>query len=122
MAIDFAQVKEYLNLIASKGANPAGSRHGVFWDVNYDAFITGLVPNKHCLGQNVPIIDPVDKKNSAFYQILKGRWCSMPQMPLGGPHVTEADYTVTLASGAVITGTQVLQDIEDWLAAGAPEH
>jgi hypothetical protein len=123
MAINFDRVVEYLDKIGGQAVNkPANARHGVFWDVKYQAFMTGTVPNKHCLGQNVPIIDPVNMVNSAFYQILKGRWCNMPQMPFGGPLVTEANYSITLDDGTVVTGQQVLQDLEEWLAAGAPEN
>jgi hypothetical protein len=126
MPINFARVKEYLDQIGQQANNdPANSGHGVFWNVNYTAFMTGVVPSKQCLGHPVPIIDPVNKVNSAFYQILKGTWCSMPQMPQmprGGPFVTDPGYSVTLTDGTVVSGDQLLKDIEEWLAAGAPEN
>jgi hypothetical protein len=121
--INFARVQEYLDKIGEQANNnPADSGHKLFWDVKYDAFISGLVPGKHCLGNNVPILDPVNKVNSAFYQILKGPWCSMVQMPKGGPYATDNGYTITLNDGSVVTGEQLLKDIEEWLAAGAPEN
>jgi hypothetical protein len=123
MPINFAKVQEYLDKIGQQANNnPANSGHGVFWSVKYAAFITGVVPGKHCMAHNVPIIDPVKSINSAFYQILKGPWCSMPQMPKGGPFATDAGYTITLNDGSVVTGDQLLKDIEEWLAAGAPEN
>jgi hypothetical protein len=123
MTITFSRLKEYLNAIAHKAhLDPASSRHGVFWNTSYEAFMTGIVPNKHCEGQVVPIIDPVNKVNSAFNQILRGSWCAMPQMPKTGPFVTDSGYFVVLADGTRVEGSQILADIQDWLAAGAPEN
>jgi hypothetical protein len=123
MAITFARLQEYLNKIGDKATlDPANSRHGVFWNGTYQAFMNGVVPKKTCNGQPVPIIDPVNKANSAFYQILRAGWCDMPQMPKTGPFVTDANYSITLADGTKVTGTQILKDIQDWLNAGAPEN
>jgi hypothetical protein len=126
MAITFARVQEYLNKIGDQAnLDPANAGHGVFWNGTYQAFISGVVPNKTCNGQPVPIIDPVNKVNSAFYQILRGPWCTnpaMPQMPKTGPFVTDPGYSITLGDGTNVSGTQILQDIQNWLAAGAPEH
>ncbi|MDA9406902.1 hypothetical protein [Bradyrhizobium sp. CCBAU 45384] len=126
MAITFVRLQEYLDKIAAKGnLDPADSGHGVFWEGTYQAFLSGVVPNKHCGGHAVPIVDPNNKVNSAFYQILKAGWCTspaMPQMPRTGPFVTDAGYSITLSDNTVVTGAQILQDIEDWLKAGAPEH
>lgn len=123
MAITFKQVQEYLNAI-SRNANldPTNSRHGAFWNQTYQQFISGSVPSKTCDGNPVPIIDPVDKLNSAFYQILFAGWCGMPQMPKTGPFITSADYSVTLSDGAVITGDQIAKNIREWLQSGAPEN
>jgi hypothetical protein len=123
MAITFKQLQEYLNAIAAKAnLDPANSLHGVFWNTTYDAFMTGTVPNKHCNGQAVPIIDPVNKANSAFNQILRGPWCGMPQMPKTGPFVTAPNYFAKLSDGSQVSGAKILQDIQEWLDAGAPEH
>jgi hypothetical protein len=122
MAITFRRLQEYLNAIAAHAnLDAANSAHGVFWNTTYDAFKNGVVPHKRCGGQPVPILDPVDKVNSAFAQILRGGWCGMPQMPKTGPFATDPGYSVTLADGSTVTGQQILNDIYDWLAAGAPE-
>jgi hypothetical protein len=123
MAITFSRLQEYLTKIGEKAnLNPANALHGVFWNTTYDAFVTGVVPNKHCNGQVVPIIDPNNRANSAFYLILRAGWCSMPQMPKTGPYVTDANYSITLSDGTKVTGVKILQDILDWLNAGAPEN
>jgi hypothetical protein len=123
MAITFVRFQEYLNKVADNAnLDPANSGHGVFWNTTYQAFITGTVPNKQCNGQAVPIIDPVNKTNSAFNQILRGAWCNMPQMPKTGPYITDANYSITLDDGTKVSGTKILQDIQDWLSAGAPEN
>ncbi len=123
MAITFARLQEYLTAISAKAnLDPANSRHGVFWNTTYHAFITGTVPNKQCKGQAVPIVDTANKANSAFNQILRAGWCGMPQMPKTGPFPTDVGYSVTLSDGSIVTGTQILQDIQEWLEAGAPEN
>ena len=123
MAITFVRLQEYLNKVAQKANLDAGNaRHGVFWNTTYNQFLAGAVPNKHCNGQIVPIIDPINKLNSAFYLILQQGWCSMPQMPKTGPFVTDVNYSITLNDGTVVSGAKILQDVHDWLAAGAPEN
>jgi hypothetical protein len=126
MAITFSRLKQYLDAIAAKGnLDPSDSGHGVFWNTDYASFVKGFVPSKKCGGQPVPIIKQPDAVNSAFLQILQGTWCTapaMPQMPKTGPFVTDAGYSVTLADGTAVTGETILQDIHDWLAAGAPEN
>jgi hypothetical protein len=123
MTITFTRLQDYLNAIARRAnLDPANSRHRIFWNTSYQAFMTGVVPNKHCNGQVVPIIDPVNKIDSAFHQILRGPWCGMPQMPKTGPFVTDPGYFITLADGSRVEGTTILADIQDWLEAGAPEN
>jgi hypothetical protein len=109
VAITFSRLQEYLTAIAAKAnLDVANSRHGVFWNGSYQAFITGIVPNKHCNGQVVPIIDPENKSNSGFNQILRGSWCGMPQMPKTGPFVTDPDYFVILADGTRVDGNTIV--------------
>jgi len=123
MAITFERLKEYLNAVARRAnLDVNNSRHGVFWNTSYQAFMTGIVPNKHCNGQVVPIIDPANKVDSAFNQILRGPWCGMPQMPKTGPFVTDAGYSVTLPDGTRVDGEKILADIQEWLEWGAPEN
>jgi hypothetical protein len=124
MAITFARLKDYLTGIGQQAnLDPANARHGVFWNTDYLSFKNGVVPNKSCDNKPVPILNQADLKNSAFFLILQGGWCTnppMPQMPKGGPDVKT--MTLTLPDGTVIDGNQVLKDIGDWLSAGAPEN
>jgi hypothetical protein len=123
MAITFVKVQEYFNKIAEKAhLDPANSGHGVFWNTTYQNFVAGQIPNKRCNSQPIPIIDPLHKAQSAFYQILQGGWCSMPQMPKTGPFITDEGYSITLGDGSSITGKEILKDLKDWLEADAPEH
>lgn len=123
MAINYRQVQSYLDAIAAKANLDAGNaRHGVFWHRSYADFMNGTVPNKQCNGKPVPIIDPNNRLDSAFYKILQAGWCGMPQMPKTGPFVTDGGYLVKLADGTEVSGARIIQDIRDWLAAGAPEN
>ncbi|HEV7879747.1 hypothetical protein [Bradyrhizobium sp.] len=123
MAITFLRFKEYLDKIDAQGFSSAGdSGHGFFWQIDYNSFITGTVPNKQCEGKPVPLIDPNNKLDTAFFQILQGQWCAKPQMPKTGPFVTDANYKITLNDGTEISGQKILDDIKEWLRAGAPEN
>jgi hypothetical protein len=123
MAITFSRLQSYLTAIAAKAnLDAANSRHRVFWNTSYQGFMTGNVPSKTCNGQPVPIIDQANKPNSAFNQILRAGWCGMPQMPKTGPYATDKGYTVTLSDKTTVTGDKILQDIQEWLEAGAPEN
>jgi len=123
MAITFTKLKDYLEAIANAGnLDASDSGHGRFWNTDYASFVSGTVPSKHCGGQPVPIINQPDKVNSAFFLILQAAWCTMPQMPRTGPFATDPNYTVNLLDGTAVPGTKILQDIHDWLAAGAPEN
>jgi hypothetical protein len=123
MAMTYAKVQQYLDAIAAKAnLDASNAGHGVFWHVSYYDFVNGSIPHKQCDGRAVPIIDPNDKTQSAFFLILKAGWCGMPQMPRTGPFITGSTYSVTLSDGSVIAGDKLLQDIHDWLAAGALEN
>jgi hypothetical protein len=123
MAITFIRLQSYLTAIAAKAnGDAANSGHGVFWNTTYQVFITANVPSKTCNGQPVPIVNQADKPNSAFNLILRAGWCGKPQMPKTGPYLTDKGYTVKLSDGTIITGQQILDDIQNWLVAGAPEN
>lgn len=123
MPISFSQLQAYLDAIAVKANLDVGnSRHGVFWRVPHADFVGGYIPNKLCNGQPIPIIDNQQPENSAFFVILKSTFCSMPKMPKTGPFISDAGYAVALSDGTTVTGLQIINDIEDWLRAGSPEH
>jgi hypothetical protein len=119
----FARVQAYLDAIANK-ANLSidGSPHGTFWKVSYQQFVQGLVPGVKCNGQDIPLINAASPLQTAFRLILGGDFCKKGQMPDGGPFVTDAGYSVTLADGSQVTGQQILADIDSWLRNGFPEN
>jgi hypothetical protein len=131
MPITFARLQDYLDSIVRKAeGNLAAAPHRRFW-VTHEALTQRPLPRVKCQGQEifpVKFLDgkrtQVDADNSPLYIILtdsKG-FCEKPQMPPGGPFITDASYSLTLSDGTVVTGDQVKQDIHDWLAAGAPNN
>jgi hypothetical protein len=131
MTVAFARLQEYLDLIVSTaGANIANSPHKRFWST-WQTLTQQALPRPKCNGQDIyPVkyIDAQDKTvdadNSPLYVILTNAtgFCGKPQMPAGGPYITDAGYTLTLSDNSVVTGAQVAQDIHDWLSAGAPNN
>lgn len=130
MTIKFTRLQEYLDLIVFKeGGNIGGSPHKRFWST-YQNLTTQPIPQPKCQGQNIYPIKytdiartKVDADNSPLYVILSNNsgFCAKPQMPPGGPYITDAGYSIALSDGSVVTGAQILTDIHDWLAVGAPD-
>jgi hypothetical protein len=124
MATTFADIQSILDAIAAQNGGISGSPHGVFWrlsgnhDLDYNAFIKGQVPVV-----DLPIIDPTDPKNSNFFVILTNPdgLQAIPQMPAGGPFVTDAGYQATLSNGKTLSGQEIQETIADWLANGFPK-
>jgi hypothetical protein len=118
MATIFADIQSILDAIAKKNGHIDDSPHGVFWrqtgdyDSDYTSFTTGNVPNV----DSVPIIDPSDPINSNFYVILTNSdgVQGFPQMPAGGPYITDPGYQATL-NGQTLTGQQIQETIANWL-------
>jgi hypothetical protein len=119
--IGLARVKEYLNAIAGVRGGISTSPHRRFWNLNYQAFVDGEVPNVVRDGQPVPIIKKIDPLQSPFFLILQSDWCNLPQMPTGGPFITEADFEVDLPDRAALTGLEIQTDLATWLTNGYPE-
>jgi hypothetical protein len=129
MTISFSRLQEYLDVIvANEGGNIGASPHKRFWST-YQSLTSQPIPQPKCQGQAIyPIkyVDAartqVDADNSPLYVILSKNtgFCGKVQMPPGGPYVTDANYSISLADGSIVTGVQILNDIHDWLAAGAP--
>ena len=128
MPISYAKVTSYLDAIAAKGnLDVANSPHGQFWSgMTRDQFVTGTVPGVLCHGAPIPIVDqsnlPASAANSAILLILTQMTgvCNKGQMPKTGPFITDQNYTVTLADGSIVSGTQIQNDILDWLNHGFP--
>ena len=134
--ITFSIIQSYLNAILTKANGDIdASPHKRFWDTDYVTFRDGVIPggaDTSCEGNPVPIINKENPVETAFYLILKGRFCDMPRMPFGGEFafknqpdgsVSTPTYDVTLPDGTVAqkTGVQILADIEEWLTNGYPE-
>jgi hypothetical protein len=121
--IKFADVKKYLDAIADlnkatgNGDVDANSPHGRFWQKDYSAFINGNVDN---LG--IPIINKADPVKSMFFVLLTtpGRSGGFPQMPAGGPYVTDTGYQVTI-DGKKVTGLEITDNLRNWLSNDYPE-
>jgi hypothetical protein len=128
--ITFSDIKIYLDAILNK-TGLVGNPHQSFWNIPYIDFVTGNIPHVKCNGNPIPIInrtiDPVtgkpDPLKSPFYLILidPNGFCEKPQMPAGGPFITEANYQITLPDGNVLTGQQIQDNIKSWLSNGFPE-
>jgi hypothetical protein len=123
----FADIQNILDAIAAAdNGNPlSGAPHNTdsgspFWrqtgnpQSDYTAFTTGDVPN---FGD--PIMDTSSPLNSIFYQMLMGTGPG-PQMPLGGPYITDAGYSVSV-NGTNMTGQQIITAIQTWLNNGFPQ-
>jgi hypothetical protein len=120
--IGFARVKDYLNAIADAHGSISASPHRRFWNLGYQAFVAGDVPNVACNGQPVPIINKSDPSQSPFFLILQSDWCNLPQMPAGGPFITDADFEVDRPDGSAVTGSEIQADLAAWLVNGFPEE
>jgi len=123
--VAYATIQDYLDAIAD---NPAckgsidNSSHGRFWSVDYRQFVSGTVPNEDCGGLAIAITD-LDPNKCPFYQALKNPagWCSLGQMPLQGPFITDSGFTVTLKDGSAISGPDIDANIVWWLTNKMPE-
>ena len=125
--IVFADIKSYLDAIADNVVgNTDESPHKRFWNVTYAEFVNGNIPgvtssgSPIAAGQSIPIINKADPKNSSFFAILKGSFAGKPQMPDGGPLITDQGFQVTVG-GKTVTGTEIQANIQSWLENGFPE-
>jgi hypothetical protein len=131
----FADIQAYLDAIADNPddiSDVGGSRHRRFWQVSYQQFITGIVPNEICNNAPIPILnkDPtqpnVDPAHCPLFQALTNPsgWCTpvgLGQMPKNGPFITDANYSVTLKNNTTISGQDIIANIRWWLTNGLPE-
>lgn len=93
------QVRAILNRLADQnGGSPRHSGKGHFWNLPRDQFIAGPIYGK------TPVV-PGDPGQSFLIKILKGPADGFAGMPLGGPHISDADLTF----------------ITQWITDGAPD-
>ena len=116
--ISFKDVQAYLDAIAAKNGAIDDSPHGAFWQTDYNTFTTGTVPNV-----GVPIMNAAVPLQSPFFVILTdpAGFQGIPQMPGGGPFITDAGYQVVLANGKTITGADIIANLKSWLGSGFPQ-
>jgi hypothetical protein len=124
--VTYADIQAYLEAIANNPNNNRdtdSSGHGRFWNVPYNQFINGTVPNEDCNGNAIRIVDP-DPAKCPLYQALKGAtgWCNSGQMPMKGPYITAPGYCVKLADGTNVSGAEIDANLVWWLTIGMPEH
>jgi hypothetical protein len=138
----YSDIIMYLDAIADNsnaGITPPNQPpHGYWWHVGqiesnaplaYNDFVTGTVfAVTDSNGKPVPIIGidskQTDPLQSTFYILLTtpGGNGTFPQMPKGGPYITDANFgTVTLSNGDIVTGAQMAMNIKTWLGNKYPE-
>jgi hypothetical protein len=123
--ITYPDIQMYLEGIANNPANNRdvdNSNHLRFWNVSYQSFISGTVPNENCNGNPIRIVNK-DPAQCPFYQALKNPtgWCTLGQMPKRGPFITDDGYTVKLSNGTSISGADIDANIVWWLTNNMPE-
>jgi len=131
MAVSYARIQEYLDKILAKDTTGSidESPHKVFWKVDRDTFVKQSVPHVSCNGKPMPVVKVGDSANSPLYLVLisdgaSGAACKKPQMPAGdpgGPFITDPGYQITLGDNTTVTGSQIQQDVKDWIDSGCPE-
>jgi hypothetical protein len=131
MPTKYTDIIKYLDAIANNANGDVGSAPHQYWwhvgaDINqaplaYNDFVTGTV-----FDIGVPIIGTDSKQTnplqSAFYLLLstKGGNDGYPQMPKGGPFITDPNFSVTLSDNTTISGAQIMMNIAEWLGNGYP--
>lgn len=138
MPTKYSDITLYLDAIADN-ANGLMSKapHGYWWHQNqtesdpvlaYNDFVTGTVYGvTDNQGNPIPIIGTDAKQTnplqSTFYILLTtpGGNGTFPQMPKGGPYITDSDFSVQLNNGVTVTGAQIAANLKEWLGNGYPE-
>jgi hypothetical protein len=120
--IRYADILNYLTAIMTKETNPIGdSPHGEWWSgLSYKEFTE---PNNQVPNTGVNIMDLGTPLQSPFYLILTNTsgYQGIPQMPLGGPYITDTGYSAKLSDGTMISGATIAANIESWLSNSFPE-
>jgi hypothetical protein len=137
----YSDITMYLDAIADNANGlMSGAPHKYWWHqdptkesspyLTYKEFVTGTVYGvSDDQGKPIPIIGTDSKQTdplqSTFYILLttKGGNGTFPQMPKGGPYLTDANFgTLTLSNGDVVTGPQMAANIATWLGNKYPEQ
>jgi hypothetical protein len=139
MPTKYSDIIMYLDAIADNANGlVSNAPHGYWWHVGqietnsplaYNDFVTGTVfgvTNSsggviYIIGTDAKQTDPLQ---STFYilRTTPGGSGGFPQMPKGGPFITDPNFgTVTLSNGDTITGAQIQANMEEWLGNGYPE-
>jgi hypothetical protein len=132
---NFLQVQQWFTQFINNNGIPIGqSPHLDFWNLGYDAFVNGPVPNvtdptKQPPNNAIPILIKGDGAHSNIVYALSGTqgtlWDPNPstnpagrngfgQMPPGGPYFALPGQTPQ-------PGQPEIQDLIDWINAGCPE-
>jgi hypothetical protein len=129
--IDYDGLKLILDAIADNAITGIGSSpHGAFWNsMSRNQFTTGEVPNivRGGVTYHIPIVNAKKPDDSAILRVLLGPFpvqqdgssTTIPQMPKGGPFITDSGYHVSIG-GVDRTGAQIQADISEWLNNGMP--
>jgi hypothetical protein len=139
MPITYSDVTLYLDAIADNANGlMSESPHQYWWHQNpaaesspylsYKEFVTGTVNGvRDNQGNPIPIIGTDSKQTnplqSTFYILLttSGGNGTFPQMPKGGPFVTDPGFSVELNNGVTVSGEQIMANLKEWLGNGYPD-
>lgn len=122
----FSDVQNILDAILLNNGTPNPLPHGIFWRQSPDAYVAFTSGN--VAGVGIPIMNtiPGQELTSNFYVILTNPGGlshphAIPQMPLGGPYITEAGYQVVV-NGGMMTGTDISDTLAYWLTHHYPRQ
>src|ERR1700756_3805588 len=117
----FADVQAFLtNFCSNNNVSIASAQHGAFWNVTYDNFVNGNIPNVLDPNTNdpLPIVNKVNGKydgpTSNIVMALAGTANSLfdPNNPAGiGP----------MPEGGPLMSAAQVKELADWITAGCPQ-
>ena len=120
--IRYADILNYLTAIMTDQIG--NSPHGEWWSgMTYGVFTATKPQTQVPNTGGVNIMDFGTPLDSPFYVILTkaNGFQNNPQMPAGGPFITDAGYSATLPDGTTISGATIQANINSWLSNGFPE-
>jgi hypothetical protein len=119
--ISYETLIKYLDAINANGnASASGAPHGIFWkDPEGNNLPLATFKGLTILNGAVTIFNAAQYDQSPLNLILLGAWNGYPQMPEGGPYITDNNYSVNI-DGSPISGTQIRNDFLAWLRQEFP--